>query len=149
MSDFGPIDDEWLRDVKGLAYRDQDGPQVSVSRGGMKRLIARLEAAESQLAAAQAARGAQSDPKVEELDDSEPEAPQEPQVMTTELATHTKQLKSAVVYNLMPYGYIPKYAPPICIDGQVPMTLTSYENRVAVYVCGHCQKKVAVGEGRT
>jgi hypothetical protein len=149
MSDFGPIDDEWLRDVKGLAYRDQDGPQVSVSRGGMKRLIARLEAVESQLAAAQAARSAQSDPKVEELDDSEPEAPQEAQVLSMVLEARTKKLKVEAVYNGMPYGDIPAHAPPICIDGQIPMRLMSYENRLATYVCEHCRKTVVVGEGRT
>lgn len=144
MSDIEPINDEWLRDIKGLAYRDADGPQVSVSRGGMKRLIARLEVAESLLAAAGAARGEQSDTQAEVLPDSTSEASWQPQVMSIELVAQARKLKA-----IAPYIPGPTHAPPICIDGQRPMTLMSYVDKLAVYVCEHCQKRVAVGEGRT
>lgn len=147
MTNIEPIDDEWLRDIKGLAYRDQDGPQVGVSRGGMKRLLARLEAAESQLAAAEAVRGEQSAALMGESAEEPPEASQQPQVMSLELEARTKKFKVEAVYRLVPDGGIPAHAPPICIAGQIPMMLKSYEHRLAVYVCEHCQQKVVIGDG--
>ncbi len=144
MSDTEPINDEWLRDIKGLAYRDQDGPNVSVSRGGMKRLIARLEAAESQLVAAGAARGEQSAPQATEQTTPASEPTWQLQVMSTKLEAKPRKLKA-----IEPYIEGPVTAAPICIEGQIPMTMLSYEKRLATYVCTHCQKKVVIGGGRT
>lgn len=43
---------------------------------------------------------------------------------------------------------VPRDPPPTCdADGDL-MVLVHYENKVALYKCPYCQKKVAIGEGR-
>lgn len=56
MDDAFLIPDEWLSDIRGIASREADGKDVTVSRKALKGILARLDVAERSLPALEKAK---------------------------------------------------------------------------------------------